>query len=155
MPNDFIEQLFVADLVEGEWELRRLRHTKVQIVKMAYRPALRSLIQKALDVYDNEYLTDLANRWFTNKAVKKEILAALNKFGLNETVIDAEALRDSMQDLRPIEQRIAELESRRDKILRRIEDHRVGLATQVQANSACLDERTAVPVLVSRTARAD
>ena len=99
------------------------------------KSALRSLLILAIGVGDFAYNDYLIERWFTNKAVKKTVLAALGKFGLDESAIDAEAYRESTEQLEPLDMRLAELEARRDKILRRIEDHRAGLATRVQTNS--------------------
>jgi hypothetical protein len=140
MPSDYIEQLFVDDLVDGDWQLQRLRRAKVKIIKTAYLEALRHLIQMATGVFNSEYVGDRARRYFTNQRVRRQVLADLQAIGLDEAAIDAVAVRQSMEELEPLEERIDKLEARRDRILRSIEDRRAGLATRVAANAdQCTD----------------
>jgi hypothetical protein len=128
-PHDFVEHMWAAELIDGEWETLRLRHYKSLIVTSARRPALQNLLKVLLENQNSYEIDDLAERFFTNKGVRRKIGAILRSFGLSEENIDAEAFRQSLGDLAEINRRLAELGSRRDKILQRLEDHRAGLAT--------------------------
>jgi butyrate kinase len=72
---------------------------------------------------------ELAERFFTNKSVRRKVDKLLLGYGLTEAAIDAEAFRQSIDDLAHINRRLAELAFRRDKVLRLLEEHRAGLAT--------------------------
>ena len=89
----------------------------------------------ATGVYESEQIDYLVEKRLTNQAVKRTVSRILRDFGLDERSIDAEALRLSMADITPFDRRITELELRRDRLLRRIEDHRAGLAFDVVAKS--------------------
>ena len=88
-PRDFIEQMWAAEIIQGEWETLQLRRFKSSIITSARRPALQNLLHLLLQ----------------NSASK------------------------DIDDLAEINRRLAELGSRRDRILQRLEDHRAGLAT--------------------------
>jgi hypothetical protein len=137
-PETFIEHLWVADLIEGEHEMGRLRRFRARIIRSNTPQALRNLLSLVTGVYESNEIDYLVAKWFTNKAVKRTVSRILRDFGSDEVSIDAEALRLSMTDIAPLERRKTELELRRDRILGRIEDHRAGLATQVMAK---LDHR--------------
>jgi hypothetical protein len=133
LPRDFIETIWATDILEGEWETLRLRRSKVLLVKIATRNALKSLLNQLGVDYEDQ--RELADRWFTNKRVRRSVLAFLRKHDLDESAIDAEALQNSMPGLEDIDRRLAELEARRDRIVRRFEDYRSGLSTRVRASS--------------------
>ena len=139
-PRDFIEKIRVAELIEGEWETLRLRNFKAVIVTAFRRPALQQLLNMLLpnaNSGENDYL---AERFFTNKEVRRKVGKILLEAGLNESSIDAEAFRLSIEDLTKIDRRLTELGSRRDKILQRLEDHRAGLATPAHFDQSERDD---------------
>jgi hypothetical protein len=138
-PQTFVEHLWVADLVDGEHEMRRLQRSKTRIVRSNTSEALRNLLLNlASDTYESDQIDYLVAKWFTNKVVRRTVSRILRDFGLDDASIDAEALRLSMADIARLDERKAEHERRRDRILDRIEDHRAGLAIQVVAK---LDQR--------------
>src|SRR5215210_9583731 len=73
-------------------------------------------------------IDELSERFFTNKSVRSKVGKLLFSYGLTEANIDAEAFRQSLEELGQINRRLAELASRRDKILYLFEEHRAGLA---------------------------
>jgi hypothetical protein len=137
-PQNIIEHMYVADYSTISWEIFRLRRCKVVIVNAAFRSALeclltQSLIQPgetALDV--EEEAQKLAYVWFTDEKAKKKISDILERFGLGESAIEAEAIRRSAPDLELIDRMLTSLESRRTKILRCIAEYRYGLAQQLR-----------------------
>jgi len=152
MPRDFVEHMLVADFVHSTWETMRLRGYKAPIVKSATIKAITNLLKLQSGVYDVEGIDDLARRWFTNKSVRRKILAILRGVGLDESDIAAEAFRLSMADTGEIDRRLTQLESRREKILQRIEDRRAALATRIDATS---DQRSNSNALLSLERGAD
>ena len=151
-PKSYLEHIWVAELVYGEHELRRLRRSKAHIVKSKTPKALQSLLLSLLiDVHEFD-IDRLVDKWFTNKAVRRKMSKILRTFGLDEASIDAEALRLSIADIAPFDRRMAELEQRREDILRQIEDHRAGLASQV---TAILDQPPEYNALLLHRASSD
>jgi len=140
-PRDFIEHMLAAEIIQGEWETLRLRHFKSLIVTSARRPALENLLQLLLQNTASKDIDEMADRFFSNKGVRRKVGAILRNFGLTEANIDAEAFRQSLGDLAEINRRLAELGSRRDKVLQRLEDHRAGLAAPTYLDQGEGDDR--------------
>jgi hypothetical protein len=128
-PRDFVEHMLAAEFIDGEWETLRLRRFKTLIVTSARFAALQKLLTVLLGNAQRSDIRELAERFFTNKTVRRKVGKLLRSYGLTEANIDAEAFRQSLEDLAQINRRLAELVSRRDKILRLFEEHRAGLAT--------------------------
>ncbi|MGY8678087.1 hypothetical protein Q2941_09725 [Bradyrhizobium sp. UFLA05-153] len=127
-PSNAIEQMWVCEIIHGEWEVQRLREFKDLILTSARGPALKNLLSIALNTSGAADINDLAERFFTNKAVRGKVLDKLRQYGMTEASIDAEAFRHCLVELGEINRRSAELSSRRDKNLQLLEDHRAGLA---------------------------
>jgi len=140
-PRDIIEQMYVHDIYSIVWEIVRLRRCKVIIINSAFRSALETLLvqllrqpgQFELEVGHKERA--LAQAWFTDKAAKKEILDILDRFGLDEFAIEAEAIRASSSDLELLDRMLTSLESRRDKALGCVAQYRASLAHQLRESS--------------------
>jgi hypothetical protein len=59
----------------------------------------------------------LARDWFSDPNVKKQIADLLREFEMDESAIEAEAIRHSTDDLERIDRLMASAEARRDKAL--------------------------------------
>jgi len=127
-PRNFIEHMLAAELIDAEWETLRTRRFKNMILTSARLPALKSLLTMLLQNANSADIDELSERFFTNKSVRSKVGKLLFSYGLTEANIDAEAFRQSLEELGQINRRLAELASRRDKILYLFEEHRAGLA---------------------------
>jgi hypothetical protein len=100
-PQGIIEQIYAANIAYLTWEIIRLRRCKAVIINAAFRVALVDLLKQLLrepgqQSYEvaNE-ADDLAYGWFTDKDVKKQILELLSQFQLDESAIEAQAIKQS------------------------------------------------------------
>jgi hypothetical protein len=82
----------------------------------------------------------LADDWFTSKRGKKEVLAILRRFDLDEAAIEAEAIRLSWSDLELVDKMQMSLRSRLDKALLSIAAYRDGFAKLVWQSSGLILE---------------
>jgi hypothetical protein len=142
-PNGMIENIYLEDLAAIVWEIQRLRRCKAGIVNNAFRAALQSLLKQLLvtpnilDRLESEAkAVALADGWFANrKTEKQKVMAILHEFDLDETAIEAEAVRLSWSDLELLDKMQASLRSRLDKALRSVADYRDSLARQMRQSS--------------------
>jgi hypothetical protein len=141
-PNGIIEQIYLADLAAIVWKIQRLRRCKTGIINNAFRPALQSLLRQLLissnflSHRDDEERADaLALDWFSNQRTKKEVLAILRQFHLDESAIEAEAIRLSSSDLELLDRMLTSLRSRLDKALGCVAEYRHSFAKQLQQSS--------------------
>ena len=74
----------------------------------------------------------LAFEWFTDPKAKRQVAEILNRFHLDETAIEAEAIRTVAADLELLDRMLMSLEVRRNRALRSILDYRASFAEKVQ-----------------------
>jgi hypothetical protein len=140
-PRGIIEQMYVHDICAIVWEILRLRRCKVIIINSAFRSALQNLLKQLLRLPSQyEYQVEgeaeaLAHSWFTDQEAKKQVSEILSRFDLDESAIEAEAIRRSSSDLELLDRMLTSLESRRDKALGCVAQYRASLAHQLRENS--------------------
>jgi hypothetical protein len=142
-PRGIIEQMYVHDICSIVWEILRLRRCKVVIINSAFRGALEDLLERLLREpgqlsYDGRLRIKaqaLAHLWFVDKEAKKEVSEILSEFGLDESAIEAEAIRKSSSHLELLDRMLTSLESRRDKALGCVAQYRASLAHQLRESA--------------------
>jgi hypothetical protein len=140
-PRGIIEQMYVHDICAIVWEILRLRRCKVIIINSAFRSALQNLLKQLSRLPGQyEYQVEgeaeaLAHSWFTDQEAKKQISEILSRFDLDESAIEAEAIRRSSSDLELLDGMLASLETRRNKALGCVAEYRAGLAHQLRESA--------------------
>jgi len=140
-PRGIIEQMYVHDFSLIVWEIQRLQRCKVVIINSAFGSALQSLLNQLLrqpgqDEFDVEDEAEaLAQAWFTDQEAKKQVSEILSRFDLDESAIEAEAIRRSSSDLELLDKMLTSLESRRDKALGCVAEYRASLAHQLRESA--------------------
>jgi hypothetical protein len=140
-PRGIIEHMYVHDISSIVWEILRLRRCKVIIINSAFRSALEHLLVQLLKgpgQYDYEVedkAQALAHAWFTDQEAKKQVSEILSRFGLDESAIEAEAIRKSSSELELLDRMLTSLESRRNKALGCVAEYRASLAHQLQESA--------------------
>jgi hypothetical protein len=140
-PRGIIEQMYVHDISSIVWEILRLRRCKVVIINSAFRSALRSLLTQLLKQpgqydYDVEDEAEaLAQAWFADQEAKKQVSETLSRFDLDESAIEAEAIRRSSSDLELLDRMLTSLETRRNKALGCVAEYRATLAHQLRESA--------------------
>jgi hypothetical protein len=140
-PRGIIEQMYVHDICAIVWEILRLRRCKVVIINSTFQSALKDLLAQLLRrpnqfvVYVDGEAQALAQGWFTDKEAHKRVLETLSRFELDETAIEAEAIRKSSADLEVLDRMLTSLESRRDKALGCVAEYRASLAHQLRQSA--------------------
>ena len=114
--------MYVEDVAYLSWDVLRLRRSKTAIVNLAFRAAMKKLTGQLLREPGQRISTrGSARRIGTGLVlrpnVKKQIADLLREFDLDESAIEAEAIRQSADDLERIDRLMASAEARRDKAL--------------------------------------
>jgi hypothetical protein len=146
-PNGIIEQIYLADLAAIVWEIQRLRRYRTGIVNNAFRAALQKLLKHLLLTPDilsriesEARASALADDWFTGQRGKKEVLAILRRFDLDEAAIEAEAIRLSWSDLELVDKMQMSLRARLDRALVSVAAYRDGFVKLVRQSSGLIIE---------------
>jgi type IV secretory pathway VirB4 component len=162
-PQGAIEQMYVHEICCIAWEILRLWRCKVAIINSAYRSALDLLITR-LSMQPNQYkldereklaqtlernklAEDLAHAWFTDEDAKKRVSQLLNQFGLDESAIEAEAIKSRYTDLERLDRLLTSLESRRNRALRSVIAYHASLAERLRESTDRIIDARSVPRL--------
>jgi hypothetical protein len=140
-PRGVIEQMYVHDICSIVWEILRLRRCKAIIINAGFCSALEDLLVQLLR-RPGQYkhgvengARALAQAWFTDQEAKKQVSQLLSLHKLDESAIEAEAIRKSSSDFELLERMLTSLESRRDKALGCVVQYRASLAHQLRESS--------------------
>jgi len=140
-PRGIIEQMYVHDISSIVWEILRLRRCKLAIINSAFRNALQDLLKQLLrqpGQYEHHVKDEaeaLVHAWFTDQEAKEQVSEILSRFRLDESAIEAEAIRKSSSDLELLDGMLASLETRRNKALGCVAEYRASLAHQLRESA--------------------
>jgi hypothetical protein len=131
-PQSSIENTFVTEVIETTWRTIHWRHCKTAMVDAAYRAALKYLLHHELEVVDDKTANELAQKWFTNKEARKEVADLLKRFGLDESAIEAEAMKSVGAELELFDRRQTSLEQRLNRALLGLSNYRQSVAERAR-----------------------
>lgn len=135
-PRGFIEHMYVADTGAIVWESLRLRRCAAAIINTAFRAALKNLLVQVWKNPDEpapyQESEVLAFEWFTDPKARQQVAEILNRVHLDETAIEAEAIKSVAADLELLDRMLIALEVRRNRALRSIADYRESFAEKVE-----------------------
>jgi hypothetical protein len=139
-PRGIIEQMYVHDICSIVWEILRLRRCKVVIINAAFSSALEELLVQLRQPGQQNFQArdparELAHAWFTDKEAQKQVSETLRRFDLDESAIEAEAIRRSSADLELLDRMLTSLETRRNKALGCVAEYRASLAHQLRESA--------------------
>jgi len=143
-PRGIIEHMCVADIAEIVWESRRLHRCKAVMINMNYSAALKSLLEDVLNAVDAYKAEVLAHAWFTDKKAKNEVAEILRRFHLDESAIEAQAIRSLASELEILDKRLTSLEARRNRAIRNVVEYRESFARKVRQGSDRIIEADSV-----------
>lgn len=158
-PIDFIEELWVKDVVDLLWDARRYRRWRDSIlvqaryaaaVKCAFTALMNDMSHlESEDVYQAQ-AEDLASGWVRGddeKALKLDFL--IMGLGLTLSDLIAQGFLLKLTEVERIERMIASANQRRDVLLREIIRKRAVLGQQLQAAANENDDEPPRPMWVS------
>jgi hypothetical protein len=127
-PGDILEDMLVAEIAAAVWEMLRLRRFKALVIETSRRSALCHLLAYRLQVTNREDAEKLSDRFFSEDSARTEVSQILQKFNLDERAIEAEAIRDVLDELERADKMLMLAETRRERALRLVADYRQELA---------------------------
>jgi hypothetical protein len=131
-PRGAIEAVYVEEITALIWDIQRLRNCKVSVIHQMSRRALENILKEL--VPSHKIKGDaLPYRWFEgDAAAKEEVSEILKRFDLDESAIEAEAIKLASDELEWLDKALVLATSRLDKSLRFIKSYRVGFVDDVR-----------------------
>jgi hypothetical protein len=125
-PKDFLEEIWVRDVVDLSWEILRMRRPKASFLTAAKRDGLDALLGPVLgDMEANELATEWALR---SREAVKQVDKQLAVMGLTMDAVVAQAFALKIDQIERIERLMMHAEARRNAALREVDRHRASLA---------------------------
>jgi hypothetical protein len=149
-PRGAVEKIYVANLVNCVWEILRLRRAQAAIINMAVEDAIFEILYRlnGKPSPDSPKYLDARIRsvgWFADKEGRESVLSHLEAYSLDESAIEAEAIRRTASDLEAFDRMLGVQEARFNRELRAIADYRESFADR--ARSAANNLIETAPVL--------
>ena len=138
-PHGIIERMHVDETAKIVWEMLRIHRCKAAMINTAFRAALQNLLVQLWNEPGEptpyEDSQDLALAWFTDPKAKEEVAEILGRFHLDETAIEAEAIKSLAAELEVLDRMLMTLEVRRNRAIRGVAEYRETFAKRVKEGS--------------------
>ena len=142
-PADFIEEIWVRDVVDLTWEVLRLRRMKAKFINARSSEGVGRLLD---DLVDYEEKERLVRGWIDEKAsAVKRVDKLMEWKGYDQETVNVETLADNLHDVERFERLTMQAEARRNMVIREMDRHR-DLVARLQAVVAEIDEADIVDV---------
>jgi hypothetical protein len=116
-PKDAIEEIWAREVADLSWEVLRYRRLKAAFMRSSAYEGLRRLSSLTSDEFPgNDLALDLGEPGEQVKAVKQRVAKA----GFDEAVIMAQAMAANLDSIEKFEEVIANIDVRRNRILREV-----------------------------------
>ena len=118
-PHDLIDEIYIRDVVDQTWEIHRLRHIRIGLMRKGQIQAVKQYTD-----YDASPSLNSTQRDVVRDRMKSSLesaLEGLQKLGVSLSDINARAFKNESEALFLIDQNITRLEVRRNLIFREIE----------------------------------
>jgi hypothetical protein len=156
-PRGTMEKILTEDVAYNTFEIQRMRRYKVGIISAEFRAALEGILDRLMrepgdsrQVYIGNAMRaeaeSLAKEWFTDQEAKERVSELLRQFQLDESVIEAEAFRNSVADIEKLDRLLASAEARRNSALRQISKYRDVFAQRLRDSSDRIIEGKALTI---------
>jgi predicted glycoside hydrolase/deacetylase ChbG (UPF0249 family) len=131
MPRDVVEEIWLRDILDLQWEVLRMRRLKSRILSSSSPSGLGSLLHRRANYRDVDALGQGGSQG--NKESIKQVDRLLKQLGLSHDDVDAHSLLKTLDPLERIDRMIAQAEARRNNALREIEKSRETAARRMRA----------------------
>ena len=123
-PSGTIGKMMANNICSISSDMGRLNRCKPAFITSKWRSALETLLIRVLQVpgrSDSSVRDEaeaLALGWLADEVIKKKVSVLLARFQLDESDIEAEAIRQSLADLEIVNRMLASLQTQLDKAIR-------------------------------------
>jgi hypothetical protein len=136
-PEDFVEEIWVRNVVDLVWDSVRLRRLKSQLLQAAAHEGLERLLASMIDWMR---AGPLARKWaLGDEEAMGEVERLLGRAGLTFDAVMAQTLAARIDDVERIDRMIIIAEARRDAVLREIRSRRAAFGQALRRAGEAID----------------
>ena len=132
-PTDFIEEIWVRDVVDLSWECLRMRRLKATLITAAMSNEIYPLLMPLMESDD---ALDLSSQWKArDRQAMENVDQYLRKVGSTMETVTARAMSKNIDKIERMDRMIMSAEVRRNAALREMERRRSGFAEALRRAS--------------------
>jgi hypothetical protein len=132
-PVDFLEEIWLNDVVDLVWETQPLRQLKAALLQARMHQGVEKVMTPLMAEYGFLAAQDLARRWATREQEAiEEVAQRLEQASLTLETVKAQTLALNLDDFERIDRLITLAEARRDASFHEIDRHRTGLGAALR-----------------------
>ena len=136
-PVDFVEEIWVRNVVDLVWESIRLRHLKSQLLRAAAHEGLARVLTPLRDWAGADRLS---RKWaLGEEEATAEVERLLGRAGLTIDAVMAHTLAAHIDDVERIDRMATIAEARRDAVLREIRSRRAAFGQALRRAGQAID----------------
>lgn len=158
-PSDIFEEIWVRDVVDLTWEIRRLRRVKTNLLAVALPDALEDVLSRFIgkpkerdtgrdlgirfpgDPIPKQAERELAQKWEKrDPTAVKRVEGILKSANLAMEHVMARAFRSELENIERIDRMIMAEEARRNAAYRELERHRAGIANALRTSIQSVED---------------
>jgi hypothetical protein len=125
-PKDFLEEIWLRDVVDLSWECLRMRRLKAKLISAAMSSGLHRLLEPLVGYGD---ASELCSQWETrDRKAMKQVNNYLADVGATMETVTAWTLSKNIDTIERMDRMIMSAEARRNAALREVDRHRASLA---------------------------
>jgi hypothetical protein len=130
-PRDTLEMIWVRDVIDLTWEVRRFRRLKANLVAAVSHLGVKEFLTARLG---GDQTSKMSERWALGYPDAKEMVAAmLENARLDKHALTALTIDKKLESVERLSLLIASAEARRNNAIREIDRHRAALGAAVRA----------------------
>ena len=136
-PADFVEEIWVRNVVDLVWDSVRLRRLKSQLLQAAAHEGLERLLASVIDWMR---AGQLSRKWaLGDEEAMGEVERLLGRAGLTFDAVMAQTLAARIDDVERIDRMVIIAEARRDAVLREIRSRRLAFGQALRRAGEAID----------------
>jgi hypothetical protein len=136
-PADFVEEIWVRNVVDLVWDSVRLRRLKSQLLQAAAHQGIERLLASIIDCRS---AGQLARKWaLGEEEAMGDVEQLLGQAGLTFDAVMAQTLAARIDDVERIDRMVIIAEARRDAVLREIRSRRSAFGQALRRAGETID----------------
>ncbi|MFI4976903.1 MAG: hypothetical protein ACHP84_20405 [Caulobacterales bacterium] len=146
-PGDFVEWIWVKDIVDLEWDAARARRAKGVRLALARRAAIENILRAdwpgtpvTLIVEDDAISSKADDIYRGGKAEFKYLGQVLERLGLTQASVADAAYHVALDDMERLQQLVDNANARRDAVLREIDRRRQSFSKRARPAIENIDQ---------------
>jgi hypothetical protein len=144
-PKSIIAEILVNDVIDATWHNMRLQRNRTAMINITYRQALVKLLHEELSVADEFRAERCAEEWFKTREGREEVMKMLRSYHLDETSVEAEAIKLLGSELEDLDRLLSSAEACRNRALATLSDVQASVAGRAREVSQRLIEAECEP----------